>query len=87
MCVFHVFLFKFLGVSALVEKVTLVSSVPNPSVRASNRPLRGAGESSVPHITTKTEIQPLLMPPLLELPQVCGDGLSLLTCHVGEVDV
>ncbi|XP_070775926.1 tudor domain-containing protein 7A [Enoplosus armatus] len=61
------------GLSALVEKLTLSSPVPNPIVKASTRPLHRAEDSSFPDRTTKTGMQPLPMPPRLELPQVCGE--------------
>lgn len=68
MCIYeHVSV--FLG--PLVKNVTPGSLVPNPILKASMRPLHGAKDSDM---TTKTGIQPLPMPPALELPQVCGHG-------------
>lgn len=62
------------GLSALVEKMSLSSLVPNPIAKASTRPLHRAEDSSFPDMTTKAGMQPLPMPPPLDLPQVCADG-------------
>ncbi|XP_040000859.1 tudor domain-containing protein 7A isoform X2 [Xiphias gladius] len=57
------------GLSALWEKLTLNSSVPNPVVKVSTQPCHGAEDSSLLDMTTKTSRQPLPMPPPLQLPQ------------------
>lgn len=73
----HVTVFsKCLGLSALVDKLTLSSPVPNPIVKAPRGPPHQAEDSSFPDTTTKTGMKPLPMPPPLELPQVCGEGQS-----------
>ncbi|XP_044047697.1 tudor domain-containing protein 7A isoform X2 [Siniperca chuatsi] len=73
------------GLSALVEKMTLSNPFPNPIVKASARPLHGAEDASLPDTTTKTGIQPLPMPPPLELPQP-GQNMDVfvpVACHPG----
>lgn len=67
--------FQMLGLSALVEKLSLSSpvlnpAVPNPAVQNSTR----ADESPVQDTPTKTEKQPLPLPPPLELPLVRGEA-------------
>ncbi|GAA6232649.1 tudor domain-containing protein 7A-like [Lates japonicus] len=73
------------GLSALVEKLTLSSSVQNPIVEASAEPCQGAEDSSDPDMTTKTGKQPIPMPPPLELPQP-GQNIDVfvpVACHPG----
>ncbi|KAM9363643.1 tudor domain-containing protein 7A [Symphorus nematophorus] len=73
------------GLSALVEKLTLGSPVPNPTAKASTGPYHGAGDASVPDTTTKAGIEPLPMPPPLELPQP-GQNMDVfvpVACHPG----
>ncbi|XP_070841564.1 tudor domain-containing protein 7A [Chaetodon trifascialis] len=53
---------------ALLKKLTLGSPVSNSIIKASTRPHR-TEDSSSPDTTTETGMQPLAMPPLLELPQ------------------
>ncbi|XP_027139011.1 tudor domain-containing protein 7A isoform X1 [Larimichthys crocea] len=70
-----------LGVDT-VKNVTPGSLVPNPILKASMRPLHGAKDSDM---TTKTGIQPLPMPPALELPQP-GQNMDVfvpVACHPG----
>ncbi|XP_068583840.1 tudor domain-containing protein 7A isoform X2 [Cebidichthys violaceus] len=69
------------GLSALVEKLTLSSPVPNPITKSSTGPLQGAEVSSAPDVTT----MPLLLPPPLELPQP-GQNMDVfvpVACHPG----
>ncbi|XP_075946876.1 tudor domain-containing protein 7A [Anarhichas minor] len=69
------------GLSALVEKLTLSSTVPNPVTKSSTGPLQGAEVSSAPDVTTK----PLPLPPPLELPQP-GQNMDVfvpVACHPG----
>ncbi|KAM8772193.1 tudor domain-containing protein 7A [Acanthopagrus schlegelii] len=64
--------------SALVERLTLGSLSGQPADRAGNSPL--------PDTTTKTSMQPLPLPPLLELPQP-GQNMDVfvpVACHPGH---
>ncbi|XP_078124832.1 tudor domain-containing protein 7A [Sander vitreus] len=73
------------GLSALVEKLTLSSPVPNHIVKTSTQCLHGAEDSSSPDTTTKTGMQPLPMPPPLEFPQP-GQNMDVfvpVACHPG----
>ncbi|XP_040892353.1 tudor domain-containing protein 7A [Toxotes jaculatrix] len=73
------------GLSVLVEKLTLSSSVPNPVVKTSTQPCQRAEDLSLPDTTTKPGKQPLPMPPLLELPQP-GQNMDVFVpaaCHPG----
>ncbi|XP_070684167.1 tudor domain-containing protein 7A [Pempheris klunzingeri] len=73
------------ALSALVEKLSLGSAVPNPAVKASARPLHVAEDSSLTDTTNKTWTQPLAMPPPLELPQP-GQNMDVFVpaaCHPG----
>ncbi|XP_035856662.1 tudor domain-containing protein 7A isoform X3 [Sander lucioperca] len=73
------------GLSALVEKLTLSSPVPNHIVKASTQRLHGAEDSSSPDTTTKTGMHPLPMPPPLEFPQP-GQNMDVfvpVACHPG----
>ncbi|XP_042340663.1 tudor domain-containing protein 7A isoform X2 [Plectropomus leopardus] len=73
------------GLSALVEKLTLSSPVPNPIVKASTRLLHGAENSISTETATKAELQPLSLPPPLELPQP-GQNMDVfvpVACHPG----
>ncbi|XP_035515275.1 tudor domain-containing protein 7A [Morone saxatilis] len=73
------------GLSALVEKMTLGRSLPVPIVKALMQPLHGTKDSSYPDTNTQTGMQPLVMPPLLELPQPCQniDVFVPVACHPG----
>ncbi|CAK6976620.1 tudor domain-containing protein 7A [Scomber scombrus] len=69
------------GLSALVEKLSLSSPVPNPAVKDSTR----ADESPVQDTPTKTVKQPLPLPPPLELP-LPGQNMDVFVpavCHPG----
>uniref|UniRef100_A0A3Q3J6R4 Tudor domain-containing protein 7B n=2 Tax=Monopterus albus TaxID=43700 RepID=A0A3Q3J6R4_MONAL len=73
------------GLSALVEKLTLNSLDPSPVVKASVQPHHRAGDMSTGDVTTNTGIQPLSMPPPLELPQP-GQNMDVfvpVACHPG----
>ncbi|XP_038569830.1 tudor domain-containing protein 7A isoform X1 [Micropterus salmoides] len=73
------------GLSALVDKLTLSSPVPNPIVKAPRGPPHQAEDSSFPDTTTKTGMKPLPMPPPLELPQP-GQNMDVfvpVACHPG----
>ncbi|XP_036941440.1 tudor domain-containing protein 7A isoform X2 [Acanthopagrus latus] len=64
--------------TALVERLTLGSLSGQPADRAGNSPL--------PDTTTKTSMQPLPLPPLLELPQP-GQNMDVfvpVACHPGH---
>ncbi|XP_056265628.1 tudor domain-containing protein 7A isoform X2 [Pseudoliparis swirei] len=70
-----------IGLSALVEKLTLSSPVLNTIPTSSPQPLQGAEVSSTPDVTTK----PLALPPPLELPQP-GQNMDVfvpVACHPG----
>uniref|UniRef100_A0A3B5B2U2 Tudor domain containing 7 n=1 Tax=Stegastes partitus TaxID=144197 RepID=A0A3B5B2U2_9TELE len=72
---------KFLGLSALMERLTLKSPVPNTTVKSSAQPCHRTEEDT----TTKTRMQPLSMPPPLELPQL-GQNMDVfvpVACHPG----
>ncbi|XP_054460020.1 LOW QUALITY PROTEIN: tudor domain-containing protein 7A [Anoplopoma fimbria] len=69
------------GLSALVEKLTLSSPVPNLITKSSTGPLQGADVPSAPDMTTK----PLPLPPPMELPQP-GQNMDVfvpVACHPG----
>ncbi|XP_071359622.1 tudor domain-containing protein 7A isoform X2 [Trachinotus anak] len=69
------------GLSALVEKLTLSSLVPQPTMKPCHR----AEDSPLPDTTTETGTQPLQMPPSLELPQP-GQNIDVfvpVACHPG----
>ncbi|XP_034386971.1 tudor domain-containing protein 7A isoform X2 [Cyclopterus lumpus] len=69
-----------IGLSALIETLTLGTPVPNTITKSSTGPLQGA-EVSTPDMTTK----PLVLPPPLELPQP-GQNMDVfvpVACHPG----
>ncbi|XP_078021949.1 tudor domain-containing protein 7A [Epinephelus lanceolatus] len=73
------------GLSALVEKLTLSSHVPQAIVTASAQPLPGAENTLSADTATKAEMQPLPLPPPLELPQP-GQNMDVfvpVACHPG----
>ncbi|XP_059192805.1 tudor domain-containing protein 7B-like isoform X2 [Centropristis striata] len=74
-----------IGISSLVEKLTLSSLVPIPIAKASTQPLHGTGDSSSPDATTSSGMQSLPMPPRLEIPQP-GQNMDVfvpVACHPG----
>lgn len=81
-CVFIYIQFsKFLDPSA--ENMTESSSVTSQIIKASTRPVSGADDSCS---ATKSEMQPLLLPPPLELPQP-GQNIDVfvpVACHPGH---
>ncbi|XP_058495612.1 tudor domain-containing protein 7A isoform X2 [Solea solea] len=71
------------GLSSLVEKLTLCSSVPDRGVKASMQPCHKVRETSLTDTTAKNGKQPLPLPPLLELPQP-GQNMDVfvpVACH------
>ncbi|KAF3687443.1 Tudor domain-containing protein 7B [Channa argus] len=72
-------------IEALAEKLTLANSFPNPNVKASAQPHHAAKELSVQDTTSNTEVLPLPLPPLLELPKP-GQNMDVfvpVACHPG----
>ncbi|XP_044202265.1 tudor domain-containing protein 7A isoform X1 [Thunnus albacares] len=72
------------GLSALVEKLTL-SPVRNAAIKDSTQTHHRADESPVQDTTTKTAMQPLPLPPPLELP-LPGENIDVFVpaaCHPG----
>lgn len=66
-------LFKLVGLTPVMERSSLSSSVSNPAVKASPqlRHIAGGGDA-----TTKTQTQLLQLPPLLDLPLVREDEIT-----------